>query len=410
MRLSGDTFEAKGESSEPRGHADSTASVSAREYLLDASRLIWRFWSGRLPTGIDRVCLEYVARFGPRSQAVVQFKGLSFVLSAADSDRLFALMTQGETGLRKQLLGILVPGILRARRSSPRRGMLFLNVGHTGLHQPSLPAWVARTGVRAVYLIHDVIPITHPQFCRPGEAAKHRLRMRNALASAAGIVCNSQATCEELGAFAAELGLSMPPNVTAWISGPRLPEPVTPKHLGRPHFVTVGTIEGRKNHILLLQVWRSLVAEMGNQAPILVIVGQRGWEAEAAQAMLDEPQELAGHVLELGRCGDQELAGWLLGARALLMPSFVEGFGLPVIEALQLGTPAIASDLPVYREIVGEIPTYLDPLDQSGWERAIRDYMADSAERARQVRAMQGYRPPDWQSHFARVEDWLSRL
>lgn len=288
--------------------------------------------------------------------------------------------------------------------------MLYLNVGHTGLHDSSLAAWVARTGTRAVYFIHDVIPITHPQFCRPGEAAKHRLRMRNALASAAGIVCNSQATCEELGTFASEIDLPMPPHVAAWISGPRLPEKVTPRHLACPHFVTVGTIEARKNHLLLLRIWRSLVADLGSKAPILVVVGQRGWEAEAAEAMLDEPQEFKGHVHELGRCDDEELAGWIVGARALLMPSFVEGFGLPVIEALQLGTPVIASDLPVYRETVGDIPTYVDPLDQSGWEHTIRDYLGVSAERARQVQAMQRYSPPDWQSHFALVEDWLSRL
>ena len=318
----------------PHGDANSTASVSDREFLLDVSRLIWRFWSGRLPTGIDRVCIEYVARFGSRSQAVVRFNNRNLVLSAADSDRLFALMTDGKTVLRRHLIGVLARGILRAQRFPPRRGMLFLNVGHTGLHEPSLLAWLGRTGVRPVYLIHDVIPITHPQFCRPGEAAKHRLRMRNALASAAGIVCNSKATCEELGAFASELDLPMPPNITAWISGPSVPEQVTPRRLGRPYFVAVGTIEGRKNHILLLQIWRSLVADMSDEAPILVIVGQRGWEAEAAVAMLDEQEELEGHVLELGRCSDQELAGWLLGARALLMPSFVEGFGLPVIEAM----------------------------------------------------------------------------
>jgi glycosyltransferase involved in cell wall biosynthesis len=92
------------------------------------------------------------------------------------------------------------------------------------------------------------------------------------------------------------------------------------------------------------------------------------------------------------------------------MPSFVEGFGLPVIEALQLGTPVVASDLPVYRELVGDIPTYADPLDEPGWERTIMDYMGDSPERARQVEAIQHYKPPDWQSHFTRIENWLSEL
>ena len=98
------------------------------------------------------------------------------------------------------------------------------------------------------------------------------------------------------------------------------------------------------------------------------------------------------------------------GARALLMPSFAEGFGLPIIEALELGTPVIASDLPVYREIVGDIPTYLDPLDGPSWERAIRAFLQDGGEREHRVRAASGYRAPDWATHFDKVEGWLDTL
>lgn len=381
-----------------------------RQYLLDVSRLIWRRWSGRLPTGIDRVCLEYVEHFGSRSQAVVQFNGEIVVLSPADSDRLFTLIRNGAAGWRWALIAIAPGAWARSSRRPPRQGMTYLNVGHTGLDQNRMLEWIAQNGVRAVYLIHDLIPITHPQYCRPGEPAKHKLRMRHALSSAAGLVCNSEATRDALAEFASELDLSMPPDIVAWISGPRLPEGVVPRTLERPYFVTLGTIEARKNHILLLEIWRSLAATMGNEAPILVIIGQRGWEAETTIAMLDQGQELEGHVRELGRCDDEELAGWLNGARALLMPSFVEGFGLPIIEALQLGTPVIASDLPVYREIVGDIPTYLDPLDGSGWDRAIRNFTGNDRERTRQLRAATRYRAPNWQSHFARVEDWLGRL
>ena len=283
--------------------------------------------------------------------------------------------------------------------------MAYLNVGHTGLHDPALPEWVDRTGVRAIYLIHDLIPITHPQFCRPTEADKHRARMANALRSAAAIIGNSRATLDELAAFAADAGLPVPPALSAWISGPPLPR-AEPKVLNRRHFVAVGTIEGRKNHILLLNVWRSLASKMGDGAPVLVIIGQRGWQAGAAVAMLDGG-DLDGHVLELGRCDDTEMAAWLAGARALLMPSFAEGFGLPVIEALQLGTPVIACDLPVYREIVGGIPTYLAPDDQPGWEKTIADFTSDSKERSRQLNSIADYSAPTWESHFARVEHWL---
>lgn len=384
--------------------------AESREFLLDVSRLVWRLWSGRLPTGIDRVCLAYVEHFGGRSQAVVQFKGRVLVLSPTDSDRLFALVREGGAGLRLAMVGLAPVAWARARRKPPRPGVISLNVGHTGLHDPELPKWVERHGVKAVYLVHDLIPITHPQFCRAGEAAKHKLRMRNALVSATGIVGNSQATIDDLAVFAAEEGLPMPASVAAWISGPDLPEQITPKTLDRPHFVTLGTIEARKNHMLLLHVWQALVASMGESAPILLIIGQRGWEAEGAIAILDDPRSLQDHIRELGRCDDDELAGWLAGARALLMPSFVEGFGLPLVEALQLGTPVIANDLSVYREIVCDLPTYLDPADVGAWERAVRTFLTDSPERTRQLEAIRGYRAPDWAEHFDRIEQWLQWL
>src|SRR6185437_8905297 len=198
--------------------------------------------------------------------------------------------------------------------------------------------------------------------------------------------------------------------VAAWIAGSQIPSLVGRESFDRPHFITVGTIEGRKNHSLLLQIWKRLVRKYGLKTPLLVIVCQRGWEAGHSLAMLDRAADLKDHVIELGNCDDQTLAGLIAGARALLMPSFAEGFGMPVAEAIQLGTPVIASDLPVFHEFAGSIPTYLDPLDGVGWESAIMNFTGDSLERERQLQEMQGYRAPDWVSHFDQVQQWLASI
>ena len=92
------------------------------------------------------------------------------------------------------------------------------------------------------------------------------------------------------------------------------------------------------------------------------------------------------------------------------MPSFAEGFGLPVAEALQLGTPVLASDLPVFREFAGDIPSYFDSLDGVGWERAIVSYIGESADRKRQREAIKNFLSPDWRSHFLVVDEWLKAL
>jgi len=238
----------------------------------------------------------------------------------------------------------------------------------------------------------------------------NKARMRHALSSAHGIIANSRATLDALTAFAASDGLSMPESMVAWLGADEQVDPVPLPPPARPSFVTIGTIEARKNHLLLLHIWERLAARMGPNTPELILVGQRGWEADDVFALLDRSPRLKGHVRELGRCDDATMLATIDQARAVLLPSFIEGFGIPLVEALQRGTPVIASDLPVFHEIAGEIPLYLDPLDGQRWETAICDFLTDSPERQRQLAAIPDFRPHSWEDHFNRVEVWLSEL
>ena len=101
----------------------------------------------------------------------------------------------------------------------------------------------------------------------------------------------------------------------------------------------------------------------------------------------------------------------IAGARALLLPSFAEGYGLPVPEALAMGVPVIASDLPALRQAGGRAPDYLDPLDGLGWIAAIRDYATpDSPRRAAQIARIAGWRAPSWGEHIEAVLDVIGTL
>src|SRR4029079_10859366 len=126
--------------------------------------------------------------------------------------------------------------------------------------------------------------------------------------------------------------------------------------------------------LVLRTRWARMIARWGAAALRLLIIGQRGWEADEVFDLLDRSEKLRGHVIELSRCSDEELARHLGSARALLFPSRAEGYGLPLLEALGSGVPVIASDLPVFREVGADIPDYLDPLEARGWEAAIIDY------------------------------------
>lgn len=381
-----------------------------KPYLIDVTRLVWRVWSGRLPTGIDRVCQEYLDRFGSQALAVIQRKGHLRVLSAKNSDRIFAMLAEGGPRFRFRFALFVLRIFFSKGNSADCSDRIYINVGHTGLDEPALGTWIHNWRIRAVLLVHDLIPITHPHFCRPGEAAKHDVRMRNALAFASGIIVNSRTTLDALRHYAESINTEVPPTLVAWLGGPAMVGSRAPNPLLQPYFVALGTIEGRKNHLLLLRVWQALAARLGDRTPLLVIVGQRGWEADEVFEILDSDATLKDYVQERSRCDDNALSTLICGARALLMPSFVEGFGLPVIESLQLGTPVIASDLGVYREIGGGIPLLIDANDSQAWEQAIVDYLDDDSDRIRQISALPGYRPPTWNDHFTKVEDWLKTL
>jgi glycosyltransferase involved in cell wall biosynthesis len=227
----------------------------------------------------------------------------------------------------------------------------------------------------------------------------------------AGIVANSRHTLEVLSAFAGKQNWQLPPAVVAPLA-PGLPVlPAGPRPFPQPYFLVLGTIEPRKNHWMLLQLWRRLHGSMGNGAPRLVVIGQRGWECENVVDLLERCEQLQGIVIERSACSDVELNTWLHHAQALLFPSFAEGYGLPLAEALAHHVPVICSELPVFREIAGEIPEYVDPLDGARWETLVREYaIPESPMRADQILRIANYRATTWPQHFALVDAFLRDL
>lgn len=382
-----------------------------RPYILDVSRLIWRLNGNRLPTGIDRVCLAYLEAFSNRSLALVQWKSQRFVLPAAESDRLFALLQTGHGArIKTGIVGILLRALLGRLIGKPQTyGKILLNVGHTGLNAPGLTDWTLRSGVHPVYLIHDLIPITHPQFCREGEDARHRVRIRQALQSARGIITNSQATLDDINRFSAAEGLPVPASVVSHLGIEPLAVGPAERTYTRPYFLCIGTIEARKNHAMLIRLWRRLRQRIGTETPDLVLIGQRGWLADDVFAELEGDQPPHGKIIEMGRCDDETLANCIAHSRAVLMPSHVEGYGLPIIEALALGAPVIAHNLPVYREIAQDIPWLIDEADEDAWLAALTEFSGDSSQRQQRVAAAKGLALPTWRDHIKTVEDWMDQ-
>jgi glycosyltransferase involved in cell wall biosynthesis len=290
---------------------------------------------------------------------------------------------------------------------------IYVNVSHEGLHAGrTMAEWFKRDRLHPIFLLHDLIPITHPEYVRDGHAARHAHRLATMLKQGASILTNSAFTAQELHRHAAKLAVRTPPIDVALLSAGFADTARTASpEAASPYFVVVGTIEPRKNHLLLLHVWRQMAERSGPDIPKLLIIGRRGWENENAIDLIERCAAIHDHVLECGSVPDAVLRRLMKGASAVLFPSFVEGYGMPLAEALMLGVPVIASDIEVFREIAGDIPDFVHPLDGPSWRRVIQDYaQPGSARRQAQLNRLRDFRAPTWDEHFQVFETALDRV
>lgn len=379
--------------------------------IIDVTRLLGRLIKQKLPTGVDRVSLAYIRHFGNRARAAVRIGSYPFVLSQRCSSLLFNCLLNHPVDYTRTIIALLNQESLNISGYRIPDGALLFNTGHDGLQEASYFEKLKKGSIKPIVMLHDLIPIQYPEYCRPGVMEVHCHKLNNVLSFASGVITNSESTLHDFSVYAGKAGRKIPVSVAAPIAPAELPQPSLIRPIQEPYFVVLGTIEPRKNHLLLLHIWRKLIERSGNRAPRLVIIGQRGWECENVLDLLERCESLRGYVSELPACTDSDLATYLYHSQALLFPSFAEGYGMPIMEALKFDIPVIASDLPVFREIAGNIPDYLDPLDSIGWMERIEAYLLPThPHRTAQSHRRSDFQLPSWSSHFHLVELLMERL
>lgn len=262
--------------------------------------------------------------------------------------------------------------------------------------------------------IHDLIIINYPEYFLPVNHDGQKTWLKRLLSLQPHIIANSYTTKSLIEDFAREHRRSnFFINVAHIGVEPCFRQARQPDVSGdKCYFVVIATIEPRKNHLLLLNIWRELAGNDSEHAPDLYIVGKRGWENENIVDMLQRCKPIQRYVHEVSEMNDYDLIKLLQGSRALLYPSFCEGWGMPVVEALTLGVPVICSDIPELRESGQNIPDYYSPLDGIGWQSAIRDFSkTDSELRRKQLDRIKTFDPPAWENHFRQVRmEFIERV
>lgn len=370
--------------------------------ILDITRLFRRTHKQQMLTGIDRVSLAYVKHYQNSAQALLRICGRNLVLSPKNSQKLFQWLAQPQTKIN--LPSLILGSMLQ---NNIKKNSILLNTGHIGIKQKNYLQMLNKHSLKPVFFIHDLIPITYPEYCSPGEDIRLKDKLDYILKYGQGIITNSQATLDEVNNYAkTKLPATVAKLATEIKEAEDLPRPIN-----KPYFVMLSTIEPRKNHLLILQIFRRLAEQDPENCPHLFIIGKRGWEAEQVFDLLDRSTTIKKVVTEVKNCQDAELINYIKHSQALLFPSFAEGYGLPLIEALALNTPVIASNLPVFNEIAADIPEYIDPLDAAAWQDKILEYAKpESSQRALQKAKIPSFTAPSWQEHFKVVDKFLRNM
>lgn len=282
--------------------------------------------------------------------------------------------------------------------------------------------WDARLkGCDVISCLYDTVPLRHSVFCDPGMPIIFSQWFRAALTYSAGFVCISKAVADELHAILNAIHFPHPMKIGYWPLGAdfgdgRATAPAAPRTTRRDNdkapsvFLMVGTLESRKGHAVALEAFERLWAEGVNAQ--LVIVGKKGWGIAHLLKKIETHPELGKRLIWKSAVEDDELSDLYRRCDALLACSYAEGFGLPIVEAGQMGKPVIASDISVFKEVGRSAPqTHFFPVGSaSGLVEAIKTFRDTTAETERSVTHW-----PTWQESADRLarlvtgEDWYIR-
>ncbi|WP_137888061.1 glycosyltransferase family 1 protein [Pseudomonas sp. 2FE] len=243
-----------------------------------------------------------------------------------------------------------------------------------------------KDGIGIVSVIYDLIPLTHPQFCDEGLVRVFEQWFDWIARTADGFIAISQTISDQVRS---EVQWRLGRDVAArrWFDhfhlGSELDQ-VNPRAVvrqsvqrmckGRSVYLMVSTIEPRKNHVYLLNAFERLWDEGSEVA--LCFVGKVGWKTEKLIERVKQHPQLNKCLFMFNDLSDRELEYCYSHSRALVFPSYVEGFGLPLVEAMQRGLPAMASDIPVFREIGGDSMAYFGLSEPESLCRLVRSFEA----------------------------------
>ncbi|MGB9366394.1 MAG: glycosyltransferase family 1 protein [Xanthobacteraceae bacterium] len=295
-----------------------------------------------------------------------------------------------------------------------------ISVGMDWQYKDMRSIWTLKQslGFRYCPMIHDLIPLSFPHFVSPDYDTFIADYLGELIWVADLAMCNSQSTRQDWMRFSSENGVDIPSHV--FPLGCDLPaapaQTALPPSLKEKRFALfVSTIEPRKNHRVLYDAWDRCIRSktVDAERDRLVFVGRVGWAVNDLMHELSANPATRDSIIVLNDVSDDLLATLYRDCAFVVFPSFSEGYGIPVAEALAYGKPCISSDAGALREIGSEFVLRIDPKDTLRWAETIARYLAhpnDLIDWGRRIEAE--HRPMTWDTaadrFFSTVKDAVS--
>jgi O-antigen biosynthesis alpha-1,2-rhamnosyltransferase len=253
-------------------------------------------------------------------------------------------------------------------------------------------------------VVYDIIPLTHPEFFPSAIVNRFNGWFKQAVEHVDFFICISKTVQNEVQTYLRKNHpeYQVDGRVSSFFLGCSLDNISENKSAGNGHkelfqrrniFIAVGTIEARKNHKYLLDAF-DLVWQQCPDAG-LCIIGKMGWLSEQVVDRINKHLLFKKNLFMFNSVSDAKLDYYYRHSKALICPSFAEGFGLPIVEALYQGLPVLASDTPVHREVGKDFCVYFDINDPACLAKIIIDI--ERTGKMPQVRNNKEYRATTWE-------------
>jgi len=258
-------------------------------------------------------------------------------------------------------------------------------------------------GLKSVHVIFDLIPVVQPGFFPEAMEESYANYIEKVLEVSDLSLAISEYTKKDAMAYAEKKGIK--PNI---IEPFRLGDDFVKIESSKPshksieannYIFCVGTVEVRKNHQLLYNVYK-LAKQQGIKLPKIVIVGKKGWLADSTIHLLKYDPDISDQVIMLNRCSDKEMAWLYENCLFTIYPSYYEGWGLPIAETLRYGKLCLSSNTSSMPEVGKDLVEYFSPFDAAGCLKIVEKFLDKKTLTKKESLIKSNYKTTSWDDTF----------